>query len=120
MTLSDISFLSKLVKRRSGIILSPHKPSFIEGQLGPVMRRFGFRSTDALIKELRHGRDTLARAVTEGMTTHEPSFFRARASFEQFRALVLPQLLESRAAAKRLRIWCAACAAGQEPYSIAM
>ena len=120
MKSDDISFLAKLVRRRSGIVLPPHKPHFIEGQLAPVMRRFGFRSTDALVKELRHGRDTLARAVTEAMTTNESSFFRDRAAFEQFRDLVLPQLLESRSATKRLRIWCAACAAGQEPYSIAM
>ncbi len=84
------------------------------------MRRFGFRSVDGLVKELRHGRETLARAVTEAMTTNESSFFRDRGAFDQFRDMVLPQLLESRAATKRLRIWCAACAAGQEPYSIAM
>ncbi|HXC55830.1 MAG TPA: protein-glutamate O-methyltransferase CheR [Rhizomicrobium sp.] len=69
---------------------------------------------------MRHGRDTLARAVTEAMTTNESSFFRDRGAFEQFRDLVLPRLLEDRAATKRLRIWCAACAAGQEPYSVAM
>ena len=92
----------------------------IEGRLTTVMRRFGFRTTSALIHELRHGRDTLARAVTEAMTTNESSFFRDRVAFEKFRDVVLPRLLEARAAGKRLRIWSAACAAGQEAYSIAM
>ena len=54
------------------------------------------------------------------MTTNESSFFRDRAVFEQFRDTILPALLAQRAETKRLRIWCAACAAGQEAYSIAM
>ncbi|MBV9045006.1 MAG: protein-glutamate O-methyltransferase CheR [Alphaproteobacteria bacterium] len=121
MTADDLSFLAQVVRRRSGLVLPASKAHLIEGRLSTVMRRFGFKTVDAVIKELRHGgRDTLARAVTEAMTTNESSFFRDRAAFEQFRDLVLPQLMESRAESKRLRIWSAACAAGQEAYSIAM
>lgn len=116
----DFSFLAQMVRRRSGLVLPSHKAPLIEGRLATVMRRFGFRSMNALIHELRHGRDTLARAVTEAMTTNKSSFFRDRPAFEKFREIVLPQLLEARAESKRLRIWSAACAAGQEPYSIAM
>jgi chemotaxis protein methyltransferase CheR len=116
----DFTFLAQLVRRRSGLVLRSNKASFIEGRLSTVLRRFGFRTVGALIHELRHGRDTLARAVTEALTTNETSFFRDRSVFEKFRELVLPQLLESRARDKRLRIWSAACAAGQEAYSIAM
>jgi chemotaxis protein methyltransferase CheR len=120
MTEDDLAFLSRLVRRRSGLVLPANKNRFIAGQLSPVMRRFGFRTIDGLIAELRHGRDTLARAVTEAMTTNESSFFRDKSAFEHFRDLVLPRLLEDRAQSKRIRIWCAAAAAGQEPYSIAM
>jgi len=116
----DFTFLAQLVRRRSGLVLRSNKASFIEDRLSTVMRRFGFRTLGALIHELRHGNDTLARAVSEAMTTNETSFFRDRPVFEKFSETVLPQLLKSRASEKRLRIWSAACAAGQEPYSIAM
>jgi chemotaxis protein methyltransferase CheR len=116
----DLTFLAQLVRRRSGLVLRPNKVSFIESRLSTVLRRFGFRTVGALIHELRHGNDTLARAVSEAMTTNESSFFRDRPVFEKFRDTVLPQLLKSRASERRLRIWSAACAAGQEPYSIAM
>lgn len=116
----DFSFLAQMVRRRSGLVLPSQKAPLIEGRLATVMRRFGFRSMSALIVELRHGRDTLARAVTEAMTTNESSFFRDRAAFDKFRDVILPPLLAARAKSKRLRIWSAACAAGQEPYSIAM
>src|SRR5215831_8660258 len=116
----DFVFLADLVRRRSGLVLPTNKVSLIEGRLGSVMRRFGFRSLPALISELRHGHDTLARTVAEAMTTNESSFFRDKVVFDKFRDLVLPPLLSARAASKRLRIWSAACAAGQEAYSVAM
>ena len=55
------------------------------------------------------------------MTTNESSFFRDRPAFEQFRdSWCCPRCMTRRATTKRLRIWSAACAAGQEAYSIAM
>jgi chemotaxis protein methyltransferase CheR len=116
----DLAFLMQMLRRRSGLALNNPKPLAIENRLAPVMRRFGFRDLGSLIEELRHGREPLARAVTEVMTTNESSFFRDRATFEQFRDTVLPALMQRRAATKRIRIWSAACAAGQEAYSIAL
>jgi chemotaxis protein methyltransferase CheR len=54
------------------------------------------------------------------MTTNESFFFRDGHPFESFRHEILPRLLASRAARRRIRIWSAACASGQEPYSLAM
>jgi chemotaxis protein methyltransferase CheR len=54
------------------------------------------------------------------MTTNETFFFRDRVPFDKFRNVMLPQLLAARSAERRLRIWCAACSTGQEPYSLAM
>jgi chemotaxis protein methyltransferase CheR len=120
MRADDFLFLAELLRRRSGLLIGQPRHEQVENRLGPVMRRFGFKDTSALIAELRHGRDALARAVTEAMTTNESSFFRDKPSFELFREQVLPEMLERRASTKRLRIWSAACAAGQEAYSIAM
>jgi len=116
----DFSYLAELVRRRSGLLLPAHKAPLIEGRLSPVMRRFGFRSASALINELRHGHDALARAVSEAMTTNESYFFRDRAAFDKLREVILPPLIAARTSSRRLRIWSAACAAGQEAYSIAM
>jgi chemotaxis protein methyltransferase CheR len=120
MKQDDVAYLVQMLRRRSGLVLTHPRAETMENRLAPVARRFGFRDTDSLVRELRHGRDTLARAVTEAMTTNESSFFRDRAVFEQFEHKILPALLAQRAESRRLRIWSAACAAGQEPYSIAM
>jgi chemotaxis protein methyltransferase CheR len=117
---SDFAFLAQMLRRRSGLSLPPGKTQLIERRLMPVARRFGLKDVPSLIGDLRHGRDTLARAVTEAMTTNESSFFRDPSQFDRFRDVLLPKMLASRSAEKRLRIWSAACANGQEAYSIAM
>jgi chemotaxis protein methyltransferase CheR len=54
------------------------------------------------------------------VTVHDTSFFRDEALFRRFKNWLLPALLRERAGSRRLRIWSAACATGQEAYSIAM
>src|SRR3546814_16641114 len=54
------------------------------------------------------------------MTTNESFFFRDNRPFDQFKEIVLPHLLEARAARKQIRIWSAACSSGQEAYTLAM
>jgi len=120
MNSKDFHFLTEMLRRRSGLLLTQQKAHLVEGRLAPVMRRFGFRDMVALMRELQHGHETLAAAVTEAMTTNDSAFFRDRKTYEEFRDIVLPQMLIKRRTKKRLRIWCSACAAGQEPYSIAM
>jgi chemotaxis protein methyltransferase CheR len=116
----DFSFLARLLRRRSGLSLTPEKLPLVERRLIPVMRRFGFKSAGGLVAELRHGRETLAAAVTEAVTVNETSFFRDARLFTHFQGLLLPQHLALRGESRRLRIWCAACATGQEAYSVAM
>lgn len=116
----DFLFLARLLRRRSGLSLTPEKLSLVERRLIPVMRRFGFRSTTGLVAELRHGRDSLAAAVTEAVTVNETSFFRDAKVFDHFAKVLLPGMLAMRGTSRRLRIWCAAASSGQEAYSIAM
>ena len=120
MTEEDFLFLARLVRRRAGLTLTDGKGEALELRLAPVMRRFGFRDLGALMKDLRFGYETLSAAVTEAVTVNETSFFRDPYQFARLEHQVLPQLLAARAHEKRLRIWCAACATGQEAWSLAI
>jgi len=116
----DFEFLSNLLKRRSGLALTPDKVYLLESRLTPLARRSGLEGLDALVEELRRSNsESLVRDVTEAMTTNESFFFRDCTPFELFRDQVLPMLRRRRAANKKIRIWCAACSNGQEPYSLA-
>ncbi|GAA0568374.1 CheR family methyltransferase [Rhizomicrobium electricum] len=116
----DYSYLANVLLRRAGIVLAEKKTHMIETRLMPVVRRFGFRDIPSLLKELHYGHEALVQAVIEAMTTNDSAFFRDRKTFDEFRDIVLPALKEARSDTKQLKIWCTACAAGQEPYSIAM
>jgi len=121
MNASDIEFVSGLVRQRSGLVLTPDKAYLLESRLGPTARREGFESIEALVAALRTRRDErLATLVTEAMTTNETFFFRDKTPFDHFTEYTLPALLEARPPGAKIRIWCAACSSGQEPYSLAM
>ncbi len=54
------------------------------------------------------------------ITIKESYFFRAPQQFDIIREQVLPRLMQARAQSRHLRIWCAACARGEEPFTLAM
>lgn len=113
--------LGELVRRRAGIVLGADKAYLIESRLAPLARRHGFADTAALAAAIEQApAEPLLRAITEALTTNETSFFRDRRPFAQLAGLVLPRLLEARKAVRRLRLWSAAAATGQEAYSLAM
>lgn len=117
----DFEYVSALLRERSGLVLSGDKAYLMESRLLPVARRWGMSSLDELAQAMRfRGDESLLRDVTEAMTTNESSFFRDIRPFEQFEKVVLPRLMGSRAATKRIKIWSAACSSGQEPYSLAI
>lgn len=121
MTPHDFQLMASLVRERSGLVLSEDKAYLLESRLTPITRKKGFKSLDDLIDAIKTKRDeALIGDVVEAMTTNESLFFRDSKPFDQLRDLIFPQLLETRAGSKRIRIWSAACSSGQEPYSIAM
>lgn len=120
MLAADVAYLAQLLKRRTGIVINPLKTSQIATRLAPVARRFGFRNPDELLHELPHALESMLRPVVEAMTTNDTWFFRDRSPFEQFREIVLPDLISRRSRSRKLRIWCAAASTGQEAYSLAM
>ncbi len=120
MRTEDFDFLAKLLKQRSGLMLTQDKVYLLESRLTPIARERGLAGLDELISKLRSSRDEgLMNDVTEAMTTNESFFFRDNTPFDLFRDHVLP-MLEKRRTNKKIRIWCAAASTGQEPYSLAM
>jgi chemotaxis protein methyltransferase CheR len=117
----DLDLIARIVKERSGIVLTPDKAYLVESRLLPVLRRWQFASLRDLAASLRdRPAEGLIDQVVEAMTTNESFFFRDVRPFEQLRDYVLPQLIKARAHLRTIRIWSAACSSGQEPYSIAM
>lgn len=121
MKTEDFEFLRKFLYDRSGLSLTPDKSYLLESRLAPIARRLQHKTLTDLIGQMRIRADeALTIEVVEAMTTNETLFFRDRWPFERFSQMILPAMLEANKATKRIRIWCAACSSGQEPYSLAM
>jgi chemotaxis protein methyltransferase CheR len=121
MNRDDFDMICRLLRQRSGLVLSPDKAYLMESRLLPVARKWKLAGFEDLVKAIRSKPDeALVRDVVEAMTTNESFFFRDIKPFDQFKELVLPAMLKNRAGQRRLRIWSAACSSGQEPYSLAM
>ncbi len=120
MTPLDYDYLRKLLKDKSGLVLSSDKQYLVESRLLPVARKASLNGLSELVQKLKGGDNRLTVEVVEAMTTNESFFFRDKIPFEHFTGTMLPALLAARANQKRLRIWCAAASTGQEPYSLAI
>ncbi|MDU1671494.1 MAG: protein-glutamate O-methyltransferase CheR, partial [Bradyrhizobium sp.] len=120
MNQPDYEFLRKLLRDKSGLDLSADKQYLIESRLLPLARKAGLASISDLVQKLKDGSSALISQVVEAMTTNETFFFRDKVPFDHFRDVIMPELLKARAGRKSIRIWCAACSTGQEPYSLAM
>jgi chemotaxis protein methyltransferase CheR len=121
MTPYDYEYLQKLLKARSGLVLSADKHYLVESRLLPVARKNGLFNLSGLVSRLR-GQDAevLTVEVVEAMTTNESLFFRDKVPFAHFRETIIPSLLAARPSSRRIRVWCAAAATGQEPYTLAI
>ncbi len=120
MKAEEFEFLASLLKRGSGLSLTPEKTELITNRLKVVAERHGFGTIPALVQALRGGNEQLERCVIEAATTRDTSFFRDSMAFDALRDRLLPTFLRPRSVNRRLRIWCAAAATGQEPFSLAM
>ncbi len=117
----DFAFFTKYIYDQTGLVLGPDKMYLIESRLSPLARKYGVASIDLLVGQLRTSKTAdLQRDIVDAMMTNESFFFRDGKPFDQFRQIVLPGLLQSRATKKAFRIWCAAASTGQEPYTLAM
>jgi len=87
-------------------------------------REFGFGDVDTCLHWLlnRSLEKSHIEILASYLTIGETYFFRDEKQFEILEQHVLPELIRARrpAAAGQLRIWCAGCATGEEPYSVAI
>lgn len=120
-TISDgaFTFLQHFLERESGIVIGENKRYLLEIRLVSLLRDEGFADFNSLVDAMRGSRAArLGLRIIECMTTHETLWFRDRFPFDYFRDSILTPAIQ--ASRPILKVWCAACATGQEPYSLSM
>jgi chemotaxis protein methyltransferase CheR len=125
LTPTVLSLWAKYIRNISGIALDESKAYLIETRLEPLLRDIQASDYDDLYRRVRDDRSAgLRRKVINAITTNETSFFREGTQFELLRHKLIPELVDQRRRSRvtpiPIRIWCAACSTGQEPYSVAI
>jgi chemotaxis protein methyltransferase CheR len=121
----ELRLWAAYVKNACGNHLDESKGYLIESRLAELAKETGATSWLELYNKVKlDAVGALKRKVINAITTNETSFFRDTAPFELLQNKIIPDLIDSR---KRqlppgsivpLRIWSAACAMGQEVYSL--
>ena len=120
MSPEDFDRLQSLMASRAGFRLTRDRMKLAEHRLGPLARREGYETVDALLASLwAKPVATLGWAVIEALLNPETWFRRDRATFDTFSGELLPALSAARKGAP-VKVWSAGCSTGQEAWSLAI
>jgi chemotaxis protein methyltransferase CheR len=122
LTPDDLRNIQQLIRELTGIELDESKTYLIECRLQNLAREMGCATWMDFHARARYGQDAKLRdRIIDAITTNETYFFRDTAPYEALRSGVFAGILKSAALnqrPKRIRVWCAGCSTGQEPYSV--
>jgi chemotaxis protein methyltransferase CheR len=113
--------LARLIEVTSGNVVPPGHVPFLRDVVARRARALGLTDAAAYVSALARG--TLAeewRSLLPLITVKESFLFRTPQHFAALTTLCLPELLRARTATRRLRIWSAGCARGEEPATLAV
>jgi chemotaxis protein methyltransferase CheR len=118
---ADLESFHALLRERSGLEFPESRQGDLERALRQALADTGLPDMRALAQFLAQpqGQPTLQKVIT-AVTVGETHFFRNRPQFDALERHVLPELIARRRSERRLRIWCAGCSSGEEPYSLAI
>jgi chemotaxis protein methyltransferase CheR len=105
-----------------GIYFDDGSKYLLERRLSRRLEQHRLKSFEEYYHFLRYDRkrEEELTVLIDNLTTNETYFFRENAQLRAFAEEILPELRQTRADRKALRIWSAGCSTGEEPYTIAM
>lgn len=110
--------LRRIVYRTSGISLGLAKEALLAARLSHRMRVLGIDDYGGYLARVRSGGPGGEVVhLLDAISTNVTSFFREPGHFDVLRRMAPRWVREGR---RRLRLWSAACASGEEAYSLAM
>jgi hypothetical protein len=108
-----------LLGTRTGLSFSPERRAGVEQGIRRAMGRAGVDDPAQYGRRVAGDDAALDDLIVE-LTVGETYFFREPAQFEFLRATVLPEIRGRRGEGHVLHAWSAACASGEEAYSLAI
>ena len=125
MAISDSEFtrLRDLIYQRFGINLTEQKRSLLVGRLQKLMRQLNLPTFSAYFEYLDNDKTEAGLSeLVDLISTNHTYFNREKDHFDYFSKTALPAVIDKlkKQNRKDLRIWCAGCSSGEEPYTLLM
>jgi chemotaxis protein methyltransferase CheR len=120
ITEREFRLFQGLIQAEAGIQLLSNKKEMLMGRLNRRLRELGFTAYGdyyAYVTEPRNGE--LVRLL-DAVSTNQTAFFREPRQFAFLTERVFPLWKTAPGGARRVRVWSAGCASGEEAYSLAM
>jgi len=113
--------IMRLMQKTYGKDIYPFEESFLQKTLEKRLSSTSIHNLAAYAEYLFEN-SAEAEALFRALTISYSEFFRNPLTFALIEQLVVPVLLDEKKKSGRpeIRVWSAACAAGQEPYSVAI
>ncbi|OGW42346.1 MAG: chemotaxis protein CheR [Nitrospirae bacterium GWD2_57_9] len=114
--------LRDLIHGYCGIYFDDGSKFLLERRLSRRLEQRQLKTFEEYHHFLRYDRkreEELA-VLVDNLTTNETYFFRETPQLDAFSREILPELRQTLAARRTLRIWSAGCSTGEEPYTIAI
>ncbi|WP_373549464.1 CheR family methyltransferase [Haliscomenobacter sp.] len=115
----DLKRILQLIHKTKSVDFSHYKMSTIKRRM---LRRMLIHKVDTLpyYAELLAKKPEEIDLLYQDLLINVTDFFRDTEAFQLLESTILPRLLSSKKQGETLRIWVAACATGEEVYSLAM
>ncbi|MDD2853047.1 MAG: chemotaxis protein CheR [Desulfuromonadaceae bacterium] len=120
---SDLEKLSAHISEQMGLFFPPSKWKTLEQSFCTAARDLGFKDVLECVEKFTSPPPSkeLIESMACYLTIGETYFLREVRCFEILEQQIIPEIIKNRQEGKRrLRIWSAGCATGEEPYSIAI
>ena len=112
----DYRYFKKKILETTGIALDAYKPRQMQRRIKELSERKGFYTLKKFWSFLEKNPEEY-RKFLDYITINFSEFFRDVDRFNELERKIIPDLLTR---TPNLRIWSAACATGEEPYSVAI
>ena len=118
----EFKLFRDLIYRKAGIRLKDSREFLVANRLRKRMDAHGlscYYQYYNLLTRAPDGRNEMQKFI-DALTTNETYFFRHPEHFNRLTDVLIPDILKGKPAGSAVRIWSAACASGEEAYSIAI
>jgi len=120
---SEYDKIAKYIYDNIGINLGDSKVNLVRGRLQKLLRKYNLKDFNSYFEILKSEKSgEMLSELADLISTNHTYFYREHIHFEYFLANALPDIIRRKDAEgnKDLRIWCAGCSSGEEPYMILM